>query len=268
MRPCEYRSGAQAQERGIGAGFCDWVGQLYSLRLRNPKQPCVVRWVFTHWHRLWWHGMACGGMGRAARGWRDAKERETPSILGNDGPEGELKCLPLLSHVAHTLGRRLVSQGYTKNHARKVPVIILLAHSRRRSLTGTAADRSRRAWREERVSPQTCKWPKQVRLHCLLGRGEVKELRKDRVQVCRVISQRGQCAKDRTRRPRVINQCGDIGRGGEECRVTRSFKLPSSFTTPNDPLHSPSSSTNLACMTRQDWLMLAPCRRQAERSGT
>ena len=173
-------------------------------------------------------------MGRAARGWRGAKERETPSVLGDDGPVGPLEFLLVLSHVAHTLGRSLVSQCYTTNRAHKVPVRILLAHSRRHSLTGTTADRSRRAWREERVSPQTCKWPKQVRLHCLLGLGEVKELRKDRVQGCRVISQRGQCAKDRTRRSRVINQCGDMGRGGEECK-TRSFKFPSSFTPQRSP---------------------------------
>jgi len=173
-------------------------------------------------------------MGRAARGWRGAKERETPSVLGDDGPVGPLEFLLVLSHVAHTLGRSLISQCYTTNRAHKVPVIILLAHSRRHSLTGTTADRSRRAWREERVSPQTCKWPKQVRLHCLLGLGEVKELRKDRVQGCRVISQRGQCAKDRTRRSRVINQCGDMGRGGEECK-TRSFKFPSSFTPQRSP---------------------------------
>ena len=145
-------------------------------------------------------GAGCGGMGRAARGWRGAKERETPSILGDDGPVGELAFLLVLSHVAHTLGRSFVSQCYTTN------LSAFCLRTRRRSLTGTTADRSRRAWREERVSPQTCKWPKQVRLHCLLGRGEVKELRKDRVQVCRVISQRGQCAKDRTRRSRVINQ--------------------------------------------------------------
>ena len=251
MRPCERRSGAYAHEPA-------------HTRLRT--RACAHEPTHTSVGSL--HaGAGCGGMGRAARGWRGAKERETPSVLGDDGPVGPLEFLLVLSHVAHTLGRSLISQCYTTNRAHKVPVIILLAHSRRHSLTGTTADRSRRAWREERVSPQTCKWPKQVRLHCLLGRGEVKELRKDRVQVCRVISQRGQCAKDRTRRSRVINQCGDIGRGGEECR-TRSFKLPSSFTTPNDPLHSPSSSTNLACMTRQDWLMLAPCRRQAERSGT
>ena len=146
-------------------------------------------------------GAGCGGMGRAARGWRGAKERETPSILGDDAPDVIFVIfLRPLSHVAHTLFRSFVSQCYTTN------LSAFCLRTRRRSLTGTTADRSRRAWREERVSPQTCKWPKQVRLHCLLGRGEVKELRKDRVQVCRVISQRGQCAKDRTRRSRVINQ--------------------------------------------------------------
>ena len=186
MRPCERRSGAYAHEPAHTR-----------LRTRTHTHEC---WVFTRWRRMWWHGK--GGKGMAGC----EGERETPSILGDDGPEGELEFLLVLSHVAHTLGRSFVSQCYTTNRAHKVPVIILLAHSRRHSLTGTTADRSRRAWREERVSPQTCKWPKQVRLHCLLGRGEVKELRKDRVQVCRVISQRGQCAKDRTRRSRVINQ--------------------------------------------------------------
>ena len=54
-------------------------------------------------------------MGRAARGWRGAKERETPSVLGDDGPVGPLEFLLVLSHVAHTLGRSFVSQCYTSN---------------------------------------------------------------------------------------------------------------------------------------------------------
>ena len=171
MRPGERRSGAYAHEPAHTR-----------LRTRTHTHEC---WVFTRWRRMWWHGK--GGKGMAGC----EGERETPSILGDDGPEGELEFLLVLSHVAHTLGRSFVSQCYTTNRAHKVPVSILLAHSRRHSLTWKTADRSRRAWREERVSPQTCKWPKQVRLHCLLGRGEVKELRKDRVQGCRVISQRG-----------------------------------------------------------------------------
>ena len=68
-------------------------------------------------------------MGRAARGWRGAKERETPSILGDDGPVGELAFLLVLSHVAHTLGRSFVSQCYTTNRPHRVPVNILLAPS-------------------------------------------------------------------------------------------------------------------------------------------
>ena len=136
-------------------------------------------------------GAGCVGMGRAARGWRGAKERETPSVLGDDGPVGPLEFLLVSSHVAHALGRSLVSQCCTKNCAHEVPVSILLSHSRRHSLTGSTSDRNRRSWREERVAPQTCKRPKQVRLHCLLGRSEVKELRTDEMQGCQVISQRG-----------------------------------------------------------------------------
>jgi hypothetical protein len=178
MSPCERRSGAYAHEP---------VRRLHTRACACANEPTHTDECVGSLHA----GSGCGGMGRAARGLRGAKERETPGILGDDGPVGPLAFLHALSHVAHTLGCSLVSQGYTQNRAHKVTVSILLAHSRRHSLTGSTSDRNRRSWREERVAPQTCKRPKQVRLHCLLGRSEVKELRTDEMQGCEVISQRG-----------------------------------------------------------------------------
>ena len=238
MRPGERRSGAYAHEPAHTR-----------LRTRTHTHEC---WVFTRWRRMWWHGK--GGKGMAGC----EGERETPSILGDDGPVGELAFLLVLSHVAHTLGRSFVSQCYTTNRPHKVPVSILLAHYRRRSLTGTAADRSRRAWREERVSPQTCKWPKQVRLQCLLVRGEVKELRNDRVRGCRVSSQRDwEWSQVRQRQDAQVPSLALISAETWDAAGRSAERGRSSSLLLSHPQRSPAFpiSTNLARMTRQDWLM-------------